>query len=61
MPLEDIPEFLKIPQDERKAAWDKSRAARPLPAEPKQRPIPSAPSEGVTIDWMTGGAKDDDA
>lgn len=43
MPLEDIPEFLKIPQDERRAAWEKSRAARPLPAEPKQRPISGIP------------------
>lgn len=33
MSLPDIPAFLRIPQEERKAAWDKFRAARPpLPA-----------------------------
>lgn len=49
MPLEDIPEFLRIPQEERKAAWDKHRAERKiLPPEPKTyRPI-------------TGDAPDDD-
>jgi hypothetical protein len=49
MALEDIPKFLQIPQDERKAAWEKSRAARPLPAEPKTtRPIQGIP--GATND-----------
>ncbi len=45
MPLEDIPEFLKIPQAERKAAWDAFRIARPLPREmkPEYRPIPDLP------------------
>jgi hypothetical protein len=43
--LEDIPEFLKIPQDERRAAWEKFRAARPLPTETKPfyRPITDIP------------------
>lgn len=31
--LSDIPEFLRIPQEERKAAWDKFRLAqKPIPA-----------------------------
>lgn len=52
MPLEDIPEFLKLTAEERKAAWDKARAARPLPVEtkPSYRPITGIP-----------GAKDDDS
>jgi hypothetical protein len=42
--LEDIPAFLKIPQEERKAAWEKLRAERKaLPPEPKPyRPITGA-------------------
>lgn len=41
-----IPEFLKIPQSERKAAWDKHRqAAKPLPAEPAPRRITDLPGE----------------
>jgi hypothetical protein len=52
MPLEDIPEFLKLTQEERKAAWEKFRATRPLPVEakPSYRPITGIP-----------GAKDDDS
>jgi hypothetical protein len=43
--LENLPEFLKIPQDERKAAWEKFRAAHPLHAEtkPTYRPITDLP------------------
>jgi hypothetical protein len=42
--LEDIPAFLRIPQDERKAAWDKARVAvKQLPPEPKLPPIQSPP------------------
>jgi hypothetical protein len=51
MPLEDIPKFLQIPQDQRKKAWDDRRiAAKPMPPEapPALRRIPSLP-----------GAKDD--
>lgn len=47
----DIPKFLQIPQAERKAAWDKLRAAaKPLPPEqpPKLRPIGDVP--GATND-----------
>lgn len=49
--IEDIPKFLKIPQSERKAAWEKFRAACPPRVEPKPtpRPIMGLP-----------GAKDDD-
>lgn len=53
MPLEDIPAFLRIPQDERKKAWDARRvAAKPLPPEalPALRRITDLP-----------GAKHDDA
>lgn len=33
MPLEDIPEFLKLTPEQRKAAWDAHRIeAKPLPA-----------------------------
>lgn len=49
----EIPEFLRIPQDERKQAWEDRRvAAKPLPAEtaPVYRRIPSIP----------GAAPDDD-
>ena len=51
MTIKDIPEFLRIPQDERKAAWEKFRAAHPPPVEqkPTYRPISGIP-----------GAKDDD-
>lgn len=36
MPLENIPEYLRLSQDERKAAWEKHRLeAKPLPPEPK--------------------------
>lgn len=51
-PLE-IPEFLKIPQERRKQAWEERRiAVKPLPAEttPVYRRIPSIP----------GAAPDDD-
>ena len=46
---EDIPEFLKIPQSERKAAWEKFRAKRPLPVEtkPTYRPITGIPGGGT--------------
>lgn len=51
MPLEDIPAFLKIPPDERKAAWEKSRAAHPLPAEKKTyRPITDMPGAATHED-----------
>lgn len=49
MPLEDIPAFLRIPQNERREAWEKFRAERkPLPPEapPVLRRIPTLP--GVT-------------
>jgi hypothetical protein len=51
MTIKDIPEFLRIPQDERKAAWEKFRAAHPPPVEqkPTYRPISGIP-----------GAKDGD-
>ncbi len=33
MPLEDIPTFLKLTPEERKAAWDQHRLeAKPIPA-----------------------------
>jgi hypothetical protein len=49
----DIPEFLKIPQDERKAAWEAFRAAKPLPPEkPRYRPITDLPP-------IKGAATDD--
>lgn len=50
--IESIPEYLKIPQDERKAAWEKFRAAAPLPAEPKHILPP--------ILGIPGAAPDDD-
>jgi len=41
--LPDIPEYLKISQEERKAAWEKFRAAKPLPPEKKlYRPLTGA-------------------
>lgn len=44
MPLEDIPEFLKISPSDRKAAWEKHRAAaKPLPPEPAPRRITDVP------------------
>lgn len=45
-PLEGIPEYLKIPQDERKAAWEKFRADRkalPPEAPPAIRRITDLP------------------
>lgn len=47
--IEDIPEFLKIPQEERKAAWEKFRTEhKPLPAErPTYRRITDLPGTGV--------------
>lgn len=51
MPLEDIPAFLRIPQDERKKAWEERRVvAKPLPPEtpPVLRRITSIP--GVVTD-----------
>ena len=49
--IDDIPKFLKIPQAERKVAWETFRAAHPPRVEPKPtyRPISGIP-----------GAKDDD-
>lgn len=49
--LEDIPEFLRIPPDQRKAAWDARRVAKALPPEtaPAIKRITTPP-----------GAKDDD-
>lgn len=49
--LEDIPAFLRIPQEERKKVWDERRvAAKPLPPElPELRRITDLP-----------GAKTDD-
>lgn len=32
----DIPEFLRVPQEDRKAAWDSYRRAHPLPRETKK-------------------------
>lgn len=49
--IEGIPEFLKIPQEERNAAW-KLRAAKPLPAEPKHSLPP--------IQGIPGASPDDD-
>jgi len=49
-PLEDIPEFLKIPQEERKAAWEKLRVDRKL-----------LPPEQKTYRPITGAAPNDDA
>jgi hypothetical protein len=55
MPLEDIPAYLRLTPEERKAAWDKHRlTARPLPAAlntlpPDPKRITSPP-----------GVKDDD-
>lgn len=53
MPLEDIPAFLRIPQDERKAAWEKYRSAQKPP--PAEKPaykritdIPGAPPNDDT-------------
>ena len=45
MPFEDIPLFFRIPQEERKEAWEKFRAAHPPPREtkPVYRPITSVP------------------
>ena len=34
MPLEDIPEFLKLTPEQRKAAWDQHRL--------EQKPVPAA-------------------
>lgn len=50
MPLEDIPEFLKIPQAERTAAWDKHRLTKSLPPAtlPEIKRITTPP--GVTDD-----------
>lgn len=45
-----IPEFLKIPQEERRAAWDAFRAARkilPPEAAPKLLPIGDLPDVGT--------------
>lgn len=41
----DIPIFLRIPQDERKAAWETYRVSRPLPREtkPTYRPLTDIP------------------
>lgn len=47
---EGIPDFLKIPQDERKAAWEKFRAAKPLPVETKKVLPPIMGIPGVTDD-----------
>jgi len=48
MPLEDIPRFLKLTPEERKAAWDKHRLASPklanvLPPEPPKLKIQAPP------------------
>lgn len=41
MPLENIPEYLKLSQDERRAAWEKHRLeAKALPPEVKPRRLP---------------------
>jgi hypothetical protein len=42
--LEDIPAYLRIPQEERKAAWDKLRSDRKLlpPEQKPYRPITGA-------------------
>jgi hypothetical protein len=46
MSIEDIPAFLRIPQEERKRAWDESRKANPLPPERKlYRSINDLPAE----------------
>lgn len=41
MPLENIPEYLKLSQGERRAAWEKHRLeAKALPPEVKPRRLP---------------------
>ena len=45
--LDDIPAYLRISQDERRAAWDEYRAAhRPLPAE---RPAYRSINDGLPL------------
>jgi hypothetical protein len=51
MPLEDIPTFLKLSPEERKAAWDEHRAkAKPLPPEIKTLPPILSPPGATNAD-----------
>ena len=47
---EEVPEFLRLTPEQRKAAWIEKNKGAPPPS----KPFAPKPKPDATIDWMTG-------